>query len=75
MQDVEMEKQKKLERAAKFGTTVVADTLGDQGKKADRMERFAGGQVAGGAELTGDMKAKINDRKARFGNVNIAEKV
>ena len=76
LQDVELEKQKKLERAAKFGTTVVENTLGDKSKKAERMQRFRGGEAGGSsAELTEDQKAKIIERKARFGNVNVAEKI
>ena len=62
-----------MERAAKFGTTVVEDTLGDKSKKAERMQRFGGNSAS--APLTEDQKAKINERKARFGHENVAEKV
>lgn len=75
--DVEADKQKKLDRAAKFGVTIVEDHFGDKTKKAERLQRFGGADAAitSNAPLTDEQKARIQERKARFGNQNVAEKV
>ena len=56
------EKQKRLERAQKFG---IETKEIEKDKKQERMSRFGGGGTA--HESVDEAKAKINERKARFG--------
>ena len=64
------EKEKRLQRAEKFG--IESQDL-QKSKKLERLERFAG--TSGAIESVDDAKKKIAERKARFGESGGSNKV